>query len=448
MMLISRKYLVLGVSKSGYAVCKYLLGSGVECYIYEEKHSLKLDKSLNELTELGAVNVSDEQIEKVLEEVCCVIISPGVAINHHVAVSAKQKGIKIIGELEFGFDCLNPCIVAVTGTNGKTTTCTMINAVLQESNKNSVLIGNVGVPVSSKINDINRNTVCVTEVSSFQLESVHNFKPFISCVLNIAPDHLERHYSLENYIFLKKRILKNQSKTEYCVLNFDDETVKAFQSECLANIVWVSTVQKVNGAYLSNGKLFFCEEEIMEEKDIPIYGLHNVYNSLFCIAVCKILGVNNKNIKDSLMSFKGVKHRIEYLGKQNGVSYYNDSKATNVASTITALDTMQNPTVLILGGSEKGESYRELFKKIKERPVKHVILTGASRYHMLNDASSEGLSDLTLTPEFEHAVKIAKTIAKEGDTVLLSPACASFDCFNGYEERGERFVQLIGELQY
>ena len=446
MLVKTQTFLVLGVSKSGFSATKLVLENGGNCYIYEELKSPKIDTAITELCRLGAKFVSPAEIDKILPFIDALIISPGAPINHELAVKAKERGIKIIGELEFGFLQFTPPIVAVTGTNGKTTTVTLIDAIMQEAKIKSQLVGNVGVPITSKLNQIDTNTVVIAEVSSFQLESVNAFCPHVSCMLNIAPDHLERHYTMENYIYLKKRIFKNQKESEYAVLNYDDNVIKGFSAEIKAKIIWVSLVERVDGAYYQNGKLYFYDEFIIDERDLKLKGEHNLYNTLFAIASAKLLGVQSDAIISALKSFKGVRHRIEHICTKNGVEYYNDSKATNTASTISALSSMQRPTVLILGGSEKGENYINLFEKIKTSPVKQVVLTGASRFNMLDASGKSGYSNITVTADFTDAVKIASMFAESGDNVLLSPACASFDRFDGYEDRGDTFVKIVEGL--
>ncbi len=441
----NQKFLILGVSKSGKAVCEYVLKKNEQCYVYEELNNPKIDCAINELISLGAKRVLGDEIDEVLHNIDVVVISPGVPINHEVAIKAKRLGKRILGEFEFGFLQCAPTTVAVTGTNGKTTTVSLIQSVLEKNFTSAKVVGNIGVPVTSEIDNIKNVDVVVAEVSSFQLETINSFCPHIACVLNISPDHLERHYNMENYIFLKRRLLKNQMKSEYCILNFDDETVKSF-SETGGKVVWVSLKEKVFGAYRQNGKLFFNQEFIMEESDLSIFGEHNVYNALFTIAVCRLLGVSSEVISKALSEFKGVKHRIELVFEKDGKKYYNDSKSTNTASTMTAIDAMKSETILILGGSEKGEEYDNLFNKIKNSLVKHVILTGASRFNMLETAVKCGYSNITLTSNFYSAVKIANMFATDGDCILLSPACSSFDVFSGYEERGEAFVKTVGEL--
>ncbi len=441
-----QNFLVLGVSKSGFAVANYILSNGGKCFLYEELASVKIDNAISQLVDLGAVRVNRESIDKILTQIDVVVVSPGVPINHEIAVKSKNMGKRIIGELEFGYMQFLPSIVAITGTNGKTTTATLINAILCESGAKSLLVGNVGVPLTSKVCDAEKDSICVAEVSSFQLETTSSFCPHISCILNIAPDHLERHYTMENYIFLKKRIFKNQKESEYSILNYDDEIVRGFSGEIKAKIKYISLKTKVDGAYRLDDKLFYNDEFIISQESLSLKGEHNVYNTLFAICACKLLGIDNQYIISALTSFKGVKHRMELIADIAGVEYYNDSKATNTASTISAIENITRPTILILGGSDKGETYLELFEKIKSSSVKHVILMGATRLKMFESAINVGYNDITLTYDFTTAVKIAKLIAREGECVLLSPACASFDSFSSFEERGDKFREIVEEV--
>ena len=441
-----QKFLVVGVSKSGFSAAEYILGKGGVCYIYEELKSDKIDAAIERLTELGARRAVKENTDEVLSVCDIVVLSPGVPINHEIAVKAKRLGKRIIGEFGMGFELFMPPTIAVTGTNGKTTTVTIIDHILKTSGIDCTAVGNIGVPVTSQLTSLTKDSVCVAEVSSFQLESIGLFCPHVACVTNISPDHIERHYNMENYIFLKKRIFKNQYESEYSVLNYDDETVRAFETETKGKIIWISAEQRIYGAYRENGKLYFNGEYIIDEDQLTVSGEHNVYNVLFAIASSRLMGVEPSVIKDALMSFKGVKHRIELIAEKNGVKYFNDSKSTNTASAISAVETMKSPTILILGGSEKGEKYDKLFENIKTSTVKHVVITGASRYHMLDAASRAGYYDITVTSDFNCAVKIAAMLSVEGDNVLLSPACASFDRFSSYEERGERFIKIVEGL--
>ena len=439
----TQSFLILGASKSGFAVATYLLSLDAKCYVNDDSSGGKTRENLKILSECGAVIVKREDVDKVIDAIDVLIISPGVPINHAVAVKCKAAKKRIIGELEFGFSRFNPPTVAITGTNGKTTTVSLISSVLKRTGIRFETVGNIGLPVSSVLSKTDKDTLFLTEVSSFQLESVSSFCPHIACVLNIAPDHLERHYSMDNYVFLKKRIYKNQRESEYTVLNYDDETVRGFAVQTSGKIVWVSLKEVVDGAYLKEGFIFFKGEPVISVSDLALKGEHNVYNAAFAVAVSKLLGVKNEDICGGLMEFEGVKHRLEKVAEKDGIIFYNDSKSTNTAACINALSFMDRPFTLVLGGSEKGEKYDELFKRIAESKCKYVVITGASRYAMLSSARGVGLNEFTLTDDFYTALNIAFRSVKSGEAVLFSPACASFDRFNGYEERGEAFIGAV-----
>jgi UDP-N-acetylmuramoylalanine--D-glutamate ligase len=440
----TQKFLVLGVSKSGYSASKYLLSQGAIVYIYEELRIKGAIDAVNELVSLGATNLNKENVYSSLNEIDVLIVSPGVPINHEIAIKCKELNKRIISEFEFGFLCLNPVSVAITGTNGKTTTVSLLKSVLDGAKIKNQLLGNVGIPVSSKIDEIHKDTICVCEVSSFQLETTNAYCPHIACVLNLSPDHLERHYTLENYAFLKSKLVSMQKESEYAVLNYDDLIVREMGENAKSKVIYVSLKEKVNGAYLDGENLCFNEQIIMPIEELSIKGEHNVQNALFVVAVSKLLGISNENIKQGLKNFKGVPHRIELVKEENGVKYYNDSKSTNTNSTITAIKYMQSPTVLIIGGQDKGEDYTALFKEIKNSKVIHTVITGASRYKMLKCAEELGIIDFSLVPNFILAINLAKNIVKAGENLLFSPACSSYDEFKNFEERGNAFSICVG----
>jgi len=443
MQISSQTFLVLGLSKSGFSACKYIISNGGKCYFYEEYSNKKIDDNVNYILSLGGIRLQKDNVYEYLDKIDVLVISPGVAISHEVAVSARKRGIRIIGEFELGLSSTNPTFVAITGTNGKTTTTYLIDSILEKSKKSYVVCGNIGEPICDKTLMLKNSEICLAEISSYQLETATKICPHIACVLNITPDHLKRHFTMENYVFLKKRIIQNQTSSEFAILNYDDEIVKGFAEDTNAKTIFVSTKGKVNGSYEEDGKLYYLGEYIIDRKDIPLECEYNTYNILYAIAVAKILGVENNIIVDALKNFKGVKHRNQLVAVKGGVYYVNDSKATNTASTISAIKGLKRPTILILGGSEKGEDYKELFENIKRSEVKGVIITGASRTNMLQSAVNCGYYDLTITRSFETAVKVAQRLAEEGDEVLLSPACASFDFFTSFEERGDLFIKMV-----
>ena len=364
-----------------------------------------------------------------------------------MAILAKKLNKRIIGELELASYFTTSPIVAVSGTNGKTTTCSMLSHVLNECNEENLLVGNIGTPLSSKINEITKNTILVTEVSSFQLETVTRFCPHISCILNITPDHLDRHYNMQNYIFLKGKLLSNLRESEYAVLNFDDENVKLLANNIKSNLIWFSKNQKVDGAYLENGDIFFNEERIFSVNEINLLGMHNVENVLACVSVLKLLGITNEEIRKGISTFTGVKHRIQPIKTINGITFYNDSKSTNPDSTIKAVEAMKVPTVLIMGGYEKGLDYTDVMKIIaRSSLIENLIITGKSAKSMYESAVKNEVKNVNVVNDFNLTVKLAYNLSKQGGAVLFSPATSSFDIFSNYEERGDRFIEAVNEL--
>jgi UDP-N-acetylmuramoylalanine--D-glutamate ligase len=308
----------------------------------------------------------------------------------------------------------------------------------------AVACGNIGMPMISfaKTTD----AVAVVEISSFQLETLQSLRPHIAVILNITEDHLNRHYNMENYIFLKAKLLKNASEAEYAVLNRDDSTVRGFAEKTKARIVWFSVRERVNGAYYEAGALYFGQEKILPIADLPVGGLHNVQNALAVIAAAKIMGVKNEDIVSALTDFKGIKHRVELVATVDGVAYINDSKGTNVDATMKAIEAMKTDTVLLLGGKNKGYDYGKLFSTLKDSRVIHTVLYGENRFALLKSAREYDFNSVTVCDRFDFAVRVASLKAQSGQNVLLSPASASFDEFANYEERGDAFVAIVQSL--
>lgn len=434
-----QKFLVFGLSKSGVSAAKFLLSRGADVSVYEELESEKIGENKSTLMALGAKILKGEE-DKTKCDV--LVLSPGVPINHPLAVEYKKHKRRVIGELELGALFVKTPIIAVTGTNGKTTTCNLLEQMLKEGGVACKLAGNIGMPLTGEVDEL-ADKVAVTEVSSFQLETTHLFTPHVACVLNISPDHLDRHYTMENYIYLKKRILKNMRESEYAVLNYDDEAVRTFADDAKCRVVWFSEKEKVSGAYIEDGKIMFRGEYICDLNAVNISGIHNAGNALAAIAAAELFNVDKSAMATVLKGFKGVRHRNEFVRTVDGVSFYNDSKGTNTAAALAAAQTMRAPTIMILGGKDKGEDYFPLFEGLKATPVTGVVLVGESRYKMLEAAGRSGFSEITVTGDFSAAVRIAKMLAPKGGNVLLSPAAASFDMFGGYEERGEAFCKIV-----
>ncbi|MBO7369310.1 MAG: UDP-N-acetylmuramoyl-L-alanine--D-glutamate ligase [Clostridia bacterium] len=441
----NQKFCVFGLSSSGRCAAEKLLSLGATVYIYDEDSSARLTRTAEDLSKNGAIVVTSD-IGEVLGIVDVIVLSPGVRIDHPLLVQAKRNKKRIIGELELGSYFMKAPMVAVTGTNGKTTTCTLVFEALKAAGVESAALGNYGVPLTINGEKLSSNGVAVVEVSSFQLETVRSFCPHIAVILNVTSDHLDRHYTRENYVYLKSRLLTNLRESEYAVLNFDDTTVRSFGAGLKTNVIWFSETEKVSGAYVKEGYFYWFDERLFSVDTLPLKGEHNVENALAAICVLKTLNIDNEVIARSFSEFKGVKHRIELVLSKNGVDYYNDSKSTNVSSTIVAIDAMKKPTVLILGGKDKDQDYAPLFEKIKHSLVRHAVLTGEERYKLLAAANAAGFIGVTVSPGFESAVKIAKIEARGEGAVLLSPATSSFDAFSNYEERGEEFARIVREI--
>ena len=440
-----QSFCVLGLSRSGIAATEFLLRRGATCYIYDDISTPRVECVAESLCEKGAKRVSETALPSMSDICDALVLSPGIPIDHTLAVAFKRKGKAVIGETELAARYMRCPIVAITGTNGKTTTVSMLTEILCAGGFSAQACGNVGTPMLS-FSNLSEEEIAVAEISSFQLETLNSLNPHIAIVLNLTEDHLNRHYNMENYAFLKAKLLKNASEAEYAVLNYDDRTVRSFAEKTKARIVWFSLRERIHGAYYENGALYYCGEKIAEADDLATDGLHNIQNALAAIAAAKILKVENAAIQTALTSFKGVKHRIEFVAEINGVAYIDDSKGTNIDATIKAVQCMKRDTVLLLGGKNKGYDYAKLFSALNVSKVKTAVLYGENRYELLKCAREKSFERVAVCEKFELAVRIASMTASAGQAVLLSPASASFDEFTGYEERGDRFVEIVRSM--
>lgn len=443
----NQKFLVAGMSKSGTAAADFLLRRGAVVYMYDDLADGAVKNAMLSLAEKGANIVAEGGLASAVEECDVLVLSPGIPIDHELPVAFRKKGKRIIGEAELGCLYLRASLVAVTGTNGKTTTVTMIDEILRSAGLSSCACGNIGLPISAKADELDYKDIAVAEISSFQLETLSSIRPHIAVVTNITEDHLNRHYNMENYIFLKSKLLRNMRESEFAVLNYDDVAVRGFAQNVRCPVRYFSVKERVKGAYLYEGALYFENEKIMDASELSLKGEHNVKNALAAICVCKLMGVESKTVGEALAKIKGVRHRIEIVAEKDGVVYIDDSKGTNVGATLTAIGCMQSDTVLLLGGKDKGYDYDVLFQKLKESRVIHAVLYGENRFKLLASAVKSGFMQVTLCAGFDLAVKIASMTAKPGDCVLLSPASSSFDQFAGYEERGVRFAELVASRE-
>lgn len=439
-------FFVLGLSRSGRAATEFLLSRKAITYIYDDLVSERVEQTARVLESKGAKRVLKEDLPQMVEICDILVLSPGIPIDHSMALSFKRAGKAVIGESELAARYMRCPIIAVTGTNGKTTTVSMLTDVLNKGGYTAKACGNIGAPMVDFCG-LGEDEVAVAEISSFQMETLRSFCPHIAMVLNVTEDHLNRHYNMENYIFLKAKILKNLTPSEYAVLNYDDPIVRAFAEKTKAKVLYFSVRERVYGAYYEKGNLYFGKEKIIAANALSLGGTHNLQNALAAIVAAKIMGVKTEDIVASLANFKGIKHRIQTIGEINGVRYIDDSKGTNVDATVNAVAAMQTDTVLLLGGKNKGYDYGKLFAALKNSRVIHTVLYGENRYALLKSARENSFESVSLCEGFDFAVRLAALKAEKGQTVLLSPASASFDEFASYEERGEKFVEIVEELE-
>lgn len=445
-----KNFLVYGLQSSGIEASKLLLKMSANVYLYDDNEQVYLTSNVKSLIEKSAKildNKSDfktfyDANKNILDSIFAVVVSPAVKLDSTLLVHFKRKKVKILGELELGYLFSKSPIIAVSGTNGKTTTVSMIYNLLKEHN--GLIGGNIGIPFTQFCQDTNFDDLIVLEVSSFQLETVNSFTPHIGVLLNITEDHLDRHYSMENYIYLKSKLFKNCTQSEYAVLNFDDKIVNKIGLSLNTKIVWFSTLQKAAGAYVQNRTIYFYDEPICEIDILNLTGEHNLKNALAAICVFKILGIENQEIISSLQNFSGVEFRLEKFGPIDGITYYNDSKSTNVDATIQAINAVKQPIILMVGGKDKNQDFNKLFSFIaKQKKVRHAVIFGECRNKMVQSAVNCGVTTISSTSQLKRAVEIAKVLAKPDCAVVFSPATASFDAFKNYVERGRTFNQMV-----
>lgn len=442
-----QKFLVAGLSRSGEGSASFLLSRGASVYIYDDVVTDKIAEVANGLKAKGAHVVTAESLSDAINLCDILVLSPGIPIDNPLPVAFRRQGKAIIGEEELASIYLRSTAVAVTGTNGKTTTVAMLTDVLTACGKRAVPCGNYGNPLINEVEKLGFEDYAIVEISSFQLETLFSLRPHVAVITNVTEDHLNRHYNMENYLFLKSKLIRNLRESEFAVLNYDDERVRQLANVTRAKVIWFSALGKVDGAYLEGGSLYFRGERFFGVENMTVGGIHNVYNALASIAVSAILGLNREAVCTALCRFKGVKHRIQLVGEVDGVTYVNDSKGTNVDATIRAVESATRPTVLLLGGKDKGYDYTPLFMSLAKSKVVHAVLYGENRFKLLESAVKSGFFTFSLCADFVTAVFLARRVAKNGQSVLLSPASASFDEFTSYEERGEAFVKLIEGLK-
>ena len=440
------QYFVFGAGISGIGACNMLSKMGQSVVLFDENK-----KKLFELKESGLIDKSvilcTKISKNIMHSTSCIVLSPGVKTYKKLRKFKKLKNVEGVGELELGARFCKVMQIAITGTNGKTTTTKLCEFCLNHSKANAYAVGNVGTSISSVALDTKKDDFLVIEASSFQLENAKTFHPHIACFLNFAPDHLDRYKTMQDYFNAKLHIFDNLNQDDWAILNFDDPVVSKINLKC--KVVFVSATQKLNrlknSAWIEEKNIYVKLDNKVSVVFIGnsnLKGTHNLFNMLFASVVCLICGLTTDELSSSFKDFVLPDHRCRVVAKLDGVTYVDDSKATNIHATKSALSSISGPVVLLLGGSSKNEDFSDFFKQLPQN-VKSVVTFGQMGKNLFKLAKKSGLLNVFFEKKFKNAVLTAKKLAQSGDFVLLSPACASFDEFSGYAERGDCFKYLV-----
>jgi UDP-N-acetylmuramoylalanine--D-glutamate ligase len=441
----NKRVLVVGLGKSGVASALFLNKRGARVTVSDSKTEDQLRDEIPVLLDHGIVVETGGHGDRTFRGQDLIVVSPGVPADAAPLVQARALGEKVIGEIELASQFLPGPIVAITGSNGKTTTTTLAGEIIAAGAFPTLVGGNIGTPAISLIERATAETVVVLEVSSFQLETIDKFRPKVAVVLNVTPDHLDRHRTFEAYADAKARIFENQSRADFAVLNADDPVCVEMEKRTQAQVFWFSRKKEVTqGAYVHQGRVRFrnssSQNDVILVSEIPLKGGHNLENVLAGVCVGMLMGCAPKQISKAVHEFRAVEHRLEYVATIRDVQYFNDSKATNVDATIKALESFPANIHQILGGKDKGSDYTLLSNLIRER-VKRVYTIGAAASKIESQVS--GSAEIVHAETLDAAVNRAAAAASPGDVVLLAPACASFDQFNNYEHRGRVFKEIV-----
>ena len=446
-----KKVLVFGTGISGIGACELLEKKGAAVVLYDGNAKIQEEDVRAKLpgTSRARILIGD-LLESVMNELELVVLSPGVPTDLPVVKTLREKNIPIWGEVELAYANGKGDVLAITGTNGKTTTTSLLGEIMQYHQDSVFVVGNIGNPYTEAALQMREDSVTVAEISSFQLETVVSFHPKVSAILNITPDHLNRHHTMEEYIRVKELITCNQTAEDTCVLNYEDEVLRAFGETLDIPVLFFSSQRKLDrGLYLDGDTIVFSDgqqvQELCRTTELQIVGKHNYENVMAAAGMALAYGVPVEEIRTVLKRFQAVEHRIEFVTEKNGVVYYNDSKGTNPDAAIKGIQAMDRPTLLIGGGYDKGSDFTEWIQAFEGR-VKYLVLIGETKEKIADTARSCGFDSIIMAESLEEAVKICAEHAKSGDAVLLSPACASWDMFKSYEVRGRMFKDLVHQL--
>ena len=452
MELQGKKVLVFGSGKSGIGASDLLAKVGAFPVIYDGNAETDKDAVVHKTDGTYPVTVyAGELPEEVQKRLDLAVLSPGVPTDIPLVKSFYEQGLPVWGEVELAYRTGKGRVLAITGTNGKTTTTALLGKIMSDAEDSVFVVGNIGTPYTSKALEMKDSSTTVAEISSFQLETIEEFAPKVSAILNITEDHLNRHHTMEEYIRVKELIVKNQTAEDYCILNYEDEVLREFGRHIVPKTVYFSSVRKLDeGIYLDGDLIVLktADEEIplVHTGELKLLGQHNFENVMAASAMAYYAGVSVENIRKSICAFTAVEHRIEYVMEKNGVAYYNDSKGTNTDAAIQGIRAMTAPTLLIGGGYDKQVAF-DTWIEAFDNKVKKLVLIGQTREKIADCARSHGFSDIQLADSLEEAIDICYANAEAGDAVLLSPACASWGMFDNYEQRGDLFKEYVRSLK-
>lgn len=453
---VKGKYvLVFGAGKSGIGAAGLLLHEQAKVILYDGNAKQDPEEIRRKLNAGADVEIIlGELSDEVLDRLELVVLSPGVPADLPVVLKMKEKEIPVWGEVELAYRVGKGEVLAITGTNGKTTTTSLLGEIMKAYREDVQVVGNIGTAYTSVALDTTEDTVTVAEISSFQLETIEKFHPKASAITNITEDHLNRHHTMEEYIRVKERITENQTMEDVCVLNYEDEVLRAFGEKLIGEqkvqVLFFSSLRALqDGIYCQDGTIWLAEngerEPVVRTDELKILGQHNYENVMTAVGMAYYAGVPMDVIRKAVCAFQGVEHRIEYVCEKNGVVYYNDSKGTNPDAAIKGIQAMNRPTLLIGGGFDKQSTYESWIRAFDGK-VKYLVLIGETREKIAETARREGFHEILMAEKLEEAVKICADKAEPGDAVLLSPACASWDQFDSYEQRGDLFKEYVRAL--
>lgn len=450
MELNGKKVCVVGSGLSGMGAVKLLNLVGAGVCLFDGNEKLSVADIESKLGALKAEIIIGNMPQEKAGEFDLAVISPGVPIDSDIVKCFEAVNVPVWGEVELAFNYDRGKVAAITGTNGKTTTTALLGKICGAFNKETFVVGNIGNSYTGSVLATTSHSVTVAEISSFQLESIHAFHPVVSAILNITPDHLNRHYTMENYAYTKERIAENQNPDEICVLNYDDEMLREYASKSPARVMFFSRLTHLKeGVYMEDDNIVYSWEGkkqlICNVSEMNLIGAHNYENVMAAVGMAVALNIPSDIISREVKAFKAVEHRIEYVAEKNGVVYYNDSKGTNPEASVKAIEAMTRPTILIGGGYDKKSEF-DLYVKAFEGRVKLLVLIGQTAAKIEETAKRYGFDNIIMAESMKEVVEICAEHAQEGDAVLLSPACASWGMFENYEQRGNMFKYYVNSL--